>query len=39
MLPHRGKRDLEELDARRISGATLRRVGGGVAHAAGFAGA
>jgi len=38
MLPHRGKRDFEELDARRISGATLRKVGGGVAGAAGFAG-
>ena len=38
MLPQRGKRDFEELDARRISGATLRKVGGGVAGAAGFAG-
>jgi hypothetical protein len=39
MLPHKSKRDLNELDARRVSGATLRRVGGGVAGAAGFAGA
>ncbi|KIM43952.1 hypothetical protein M413DRAFT_25458 [Hebeloma cylindrosporum] len=38
MLPHRSKRDFEELDARRISGATLRTIGGGVAGAAGFAG-
>ena len=36
------QRDLEDsdfLEARRVSGATLRRVGGGVAGAAGFAGA
>jgi hypothetical protein len=36
------QRDLEDsdfLEARRVSGATLRKVGGGVAGAAGFAGA
>jgi len=35
------QRDLEDsefLEARRVSGATLRKVGGGIAGAAGFAG-
>ena len=35
------QRDLEDsdfLEARRVSGATLRKIGGGVAGAAGFAG-
>jgi len=30
--------DSEFLEARRVSGATLRKVGGGIAGAAGFAG-
>ena len=38
MFPHRSKRDFDELDAWRISGATLCKVGGGVAGAAGLAG-
>ena len=37
--PRKSKRDLNELDARRVSGATLRRAGGAAAGAAGFAGA
>ncbi|KIM42037.1 hypothetical protein M413DRAFT_27564 [Hebeloma cylindrosporum] len=38
IFPHKSRREFNELDARRISGATLRTIGGGVAGAAGFAG-